>query len=134
MPRQSNESVPIRPRLDDVNLPEDPRVDLEKLAQSNYPKKLSTDEKIRYICDWISAVKPSNFGKNVCASCLIFEFSSENKFKWFTYDSFDLTILRNPEIDERYLPDTYDLDIYKTAILNPKGFQKEILDARNHFR
>jgi hypothetical protein len=98
---------------------------IEESIRAQYPRILSEEDRMQFLKHWYSEFKNENFRRNVCAACSHWEFVLENKFKWVDFNDVPLDKLCNPELPIALLPDTYNVDVYNKALLNPKGIKNK---------
>lgn len=82
---------------------------------------LDNDRKAAIISEWEKAMSTEMLKPLVCAACSIRVVKSESV--WVSAVGVGLNLLQNPYLPKVVLPTTYDFELYKRALLNPKGLE-----------
>lgn len=110
--------------------PDDSEIFEQSEDNADYLEIVDIDRKMSIIQEWQDAMSMENLAPVVCAACSLRV--SRKKSLWVKASDIDLSPLRNPRLPASILPTSYDLRIYKAAILNPKGL--EFTDQLGHMR
>jgi hypothetical protein len=97
------------------------QIENESQLISAYASVSTSQLKEVIVREWQTRFRTDYYGCNACSVCSLSELKSGTKFEWHSVSFEVLELLQNDHIPNNIMPDTYCLDAYNHAILNPKG-------------